>query len=255
MILKKILIISAAILLFIFLLLLIGWFLKTISIKSYLTQKYNEKFVLQYSFPDYLDHFRSQYLQIHWIDNGWYYSVIVTPENHPELKFICFADYHFYYDTYYYKRLGAELKPLIINTLPRDSGDYLLDVDLQICNSVELLDTLHTFAELKEIYAKDSTFSLPYITISIVYKTADRQKIENILNQCIKLIKDTTFHPCAQLGCYFVSDEEYEYLKSMQDRFPDFLYHYMWPAYKEKEFPTFYINYDQTEETLQEYKQ
>lgn len=63
--LRKTGIIFAALLLFTFLLLLIGWWMKTRKIGNYLTSKYQEKFEFRYTFRDYLDNFRSQYLQIH----------------------------------------------------------------------------------------------------------------------------------------------------------------------------------------------
>lgn len=253
--LRKTGIIFAALLLFTFFLLLIGWWMKTRKIGNYLTSKYQEKFEFRYSFRDYLNNFRSQYLQIHWGDNAWSYPVIANPKNRPELKFTCRLDYTFLYDNYTYKCLGEELKPYVADALPRDSGPYLLDIYIQMCNFIEYLDTKPTFAELKEKQAQDSTYLFSPVTISIVYKCGQPQNIEPLLDRCIGLVQDTTFGPYTELGCFFVSSEEYDELKQKRDRFPEFLYNYFWPAYRKEEFPALYIHSGLSEELFLKRKQ
>lgn len=247
---KKILLIVAAVVLFIFLLFLIGWFMKIRSIDRYLTEKYNGKFEFRYSFREYLSNFRSQYLQIHWGDNGWSYRVTVIPAERPELKFTCYLGIGTIYDNYTYKCLGAELKPAVIHCLSPDSGDYLLDIHLKHCNFVEMFDTQPTFAELKERYAGDSTFSFPPVTISIVYPIGGPQSVENILHQCMNFVQDTTIGTFTELGCLFVPADLYEELKGKQERLPEFLHDYVWPAYKKGDFPTLYIHSGQPEDVL-----
>lgn len=132
--------------------------MKTRKIGNYLTNKYQKKFEFRYTFRDYLDNFRSQYLQIHWGDNAWSYPVIANPKNRPELKF---------------------------------TG----------------------------------------------------------------LVQDTTFGPYTELGCFFVSSEEYDELKQKRDRFPEFLYNYFWPAYRKEEFPALYIHSGLSEELFLKRKQ
>lgn len=238
---RKIAIIFAAVILLILLLFLIGWRMRIRKIEHYLTGKYKEKFEFRYSFSEYLGNFRSQYLQIHWGDNAWSYPVVVTPEERPELKFTCFLGYGSLWDNYTYKCLAAELKPCIVGALPPDSGDYLLDIHISLSNFVESFDPKPTFAELKERQAQDSASTFPPVTITIVYKCGDAQNIEPILDRCIRIVQDKTSGTYTELGCFFAGSEEYNKLKANQARSPEFLYNHLWPAYKERGFPAFYI--------------
>lgn len=247
---KKILIILAAVVLIIFLLFLIGWFMKIRNIDNYLTRKYNEKFEFSYSFCEFLENFRSQYLQIHWGDNGWSYDITVTPADHPEIKFTCYLGIDTIYDNYTYKCLGAELKPHVVNSLSRDSCDFLLDIHLDHCNFVEMYDTKPTFMELKESYALDSTFSFPPVAISIVFPINRQHNIENLLDKCISLIQDTTFGPSVTLGCLFVPGDKYEEIKNKHEQSPEFFHNYFWPPYRIEKFPAFIINSQQSEDAL-----
>lgn len=151
--------------------------------------------------------------------------------------------------------MGEELKQYVTQALPRDSGDYLLDIYINLYNSVESLDSKPTFAKLKETYARDSTFSFPPVIISIIHKSEPLQSIEPILDRCIGLVQDKALGTYTELGCFFVSSEKYDELKQNQNNSPEFLYNYLWPAYKKREFPAFYIHSGQPKNILLKRKQ